>query len=78
MAPGMVPMPPVTGAADEAGRDGVHLELPYRSARLRLKVGTGDDGCDGGQEAHVQEDLEIGRLGVDAGKDGRLAVAADA
>lgn len=29
------------------------------------------------QEAHVQEDLEIGRLGVDAGKNGGLAVATD-
>lgn len=28
MAPGMVPMPPVTAVPpDEAGRDGVHLEL---------------------------------------------------
>lgn len=64
-------------ATDEASCDGVHFEFHTGLCSGGSQARQGDDCCDRGQEAHVQEDLEIGRLGIDAGKNGGLAVATD-
>lgn len=74
IAPGMVPIPPVTAVPPMKQ---VHFEFHTGLCSGGSQARQGDDCCDRGQEAHVQEDLEIGRLGVDAGKNGGLAVATD-
>ena len=62
-------------AADEAGGDGVHLELHTGLSSCGSQTGEHADSGHCGQEAHVDEQQEVHAAGVDTGEDGGLAVA---